>query len=184
MINRILTASSAAKSDVFFGTAIAHRSRMKDSKGCGSTRREFCAQAAGLAALGGAFTILPGCGGSPTSPSNASALPVVAGTRVAGGVTVAVDGSSPLAAAGSAALVQASGGDFLVARTDASTFVALSALCTHQVCTITGFASQTYVCPCHGSTFDVNGRVLGGPAPTALHKYVTQFANGVLTITA
>lgn len=184
MINRILTASSAAKSDVLFGTAIAHRPRMKDSKVCGSTRREFCAQAAGLAALGGAFTILQGCGGSPTSPSNAPALPVVAGARVTGGVTVPVDGSSPLAAVGSAALVQVSGGNYLVARTGASAFVALAAICTHQTCTITGFASQTYVCPCHGSTFDVNGRVLAGPAPTALHQYATQFANGVLTITA
>jgi Rieske Fe-S protein len=157
---------------------------MENTKGCGSTRRQFCAQAAGLAAFGGAFTILQGCGGSPTSPSNAPALPLVTGTRVTGGVTVAVDASSPLSAVGSAALIQASGANFLVAHTDAASFVAVSAVCTHQVCTITGFSTQTYVCPCHGSTFDVNGRVLGGPAPTPLHQYATQFVNGVLTIAA
>ena len=157
---------------------------MKDTPDCGSTRREFCARAASLAAAGGVFTILQACGGSPTSPSNAPALPVVTGTRVTGGVTVNIDAGSPLAATGSAALVQSSGGTFLVARTDAASFVALTATCTHQTCTITGFSSPTYVCPCHGSTFDVNGRVLGGPAPTALRQFPTQFANGVLTITA
>ena len=77
-----------------------------------------------------------------------------------------------------------SGGDFLVARTAQTSFVALAAICTHQTCTITGFGNQTYVCPCHGSTFDINGRVLGGPAPAPLHQYPTQFTSGVLTITA
>ena len=32
--------------------------------------------------------------------------------------------------------------------------------------------------------FDLNGRVVAGPAPTALRQFPTQFANGVLTITA
>jgi hypothetical protein len=44
----------------------------------------------------------------------------------------AITASSPLAAVGSAALVQTSGGDFLVAHTSQSVFVALSAICTHQ----------------------------------------------------
>ena len=157
---------------------------MKDTPGCGSTRREFCARAAGLAAAGGVFTMLQACGGSPTSPSNAPALPVVAGTRVTGGVTVTVDAGSPLSATGGAVLVQSSGASFLVARTDAATFVALTATCTHEACTVTGFNSPTYVCPCHGSMFDLNGRVVAGPAPTALRQFPTQFANGVLTITA
>lgn len=77
-----------------------------------------------------------------------------------------------------------SSGDFLVGHTAQNAFVALNAICTHQTCTITGFGHQNYVCPCHGSTFDINGRVLGGPAPSALRQYPTQFTNGVLTITA
>lgn len=138
-----------------------------------------------MAIFGGAAgSMLEGCGGSPTSPSNAPPLPTVNGTQIGGGVTLAVDASSPLSAVGSAALMQTSIGDFLVAHTAQNAFVALTAVCTHQTCTITGFASQTYVCPCHGSTFDVNGRVLGGPAPAPLRQYPTQFANGVLTITA
>lgn len=152
--------------------------------GDAQTRRTFCTRAASLAVFGGALgTILQGCS-SPTSPSRAPALPTVSGTRVSGGVTLTVDASSPLSAVGSAALMQTSIGNFLVAHTAQETFVALNAICTHETCTITGFASQSYVCPCHGSTFDVNGRVLNGPASTALHQYPTQFASGVLTVSA
>jgi nitrite reductase/ring-hydroxylating ferredoxin subunit len=150
----------------------------------GRTRRAFCAQAATLAIFGGALgAILDGCG-SPTSPSNAQPLPTVNGTRVTGGITLAIDASSPLSAVGSAALMQTAIGPFLVAHTGQNVFVALDAICTHQTCTISGFSNQTYVCPCHGSTFDTSGHVTGGPAPTSLRQYPTQFTNGVLTITA
>ena len=162
-----------------------HGEHMKNTNCGGETRRTFCTRAATLAVVGGAFgVILPGCSSSPTSPSNAAALPTANGTRITGGITLTVDSSSPLSAVGSAALVQTSIGDFLVARTAQNAFVALSAICTHQTCTITGFGNQTYVCPCHGSTFDTSGHVLGGPAPAPLHQYPTSFAGGVLTITA
>jgi cytochrome b6-f complex iron-sulfur subunit len=135
----------------------------------GQTRRTFCAQTATLAIFGGALgAILEGCSSnSPTSPSNAAALPTVNGTAVGGGFTLTIDASSPLSPVGSAALVQTAIGDFLVAHTAQTSFVALSAICTHQTCVITGFGNQEYVCPCHGSTYDINGRVLGGPAPAS-----------------
>ncbi|MGH9143475.1 MAG: ubiquinol-cytochrome c reductase iron-sulfur subunit [Vicinamibacterales bacterium] len=156
----------------------------KDITWEGRTRRVFCAQAATLAFFGGALgAILDGCA-SPTSPSNAPPLPSVNGTRVTGGITLTIDASSPLSAVGSAALVQTAIGPFLVAHTGQTAFVALNAICTHQTCTISGFSNQTYVCPCHGSTFDTSGHVTGGPAAASLHQYPTQFTNGVLTITA
>lgn len=157
------------------------------------TRRQFCARtcsAAGLAALGTALGgALQGCGGggSPTSPSggvSASSLPTVAGTASGNSIVVSVDGSSPLASAGSVALVHSSLGDVLVARTSGDAFTALSSICTHESCQITGHSGQVFVCPCHGSQFDASGRVLTGPARTALRAYTTQFASGVLTITA
>jgi cytochrome b6-f complex iron-sulfur subunit len=48
-------------------------------------------------------------------------------------------------------------------------FRALSSVCTHLGC-VTRFQpdSRTIACPCHGSRFDLNGDVLGGPAPRAL----------------
>jgi cytochrome b6-f complex iron-sulfur subunit len=145
-------------------------------------RRTFCKRAASLAMLGPLATF--GCS-SPTSPGGSpSSLPVVTGTRSATGVTVTIDSSSPLAAVGALALVQTSSADFLVAHTAQNTFSALTATCTHQICTITGFSNSDFVCPCHGSTFETSGRVVAGPAPAPLHQYPVQFANGVLTISA
>lgn len=44
-----------------------------------------------------------------------------------------------------------------------------SPICTHLGC---GYrwddAEKKFLCPCHGSMFDVNGKVLGGPAPRPL----------------
>ena len=111
-------------------------------------------------------------------------LPTVTGTRTASGITVTIDASSPLASVGGAALVQTAVGDFLVAHTAQNAYSAMTAICTHQTCTVNGFQNQTFVCPCHGSTFDLNGHVLMGPAPASLRQYATQFSNGVLTIAA
>jgi Rieske Fe-S protein len=127
--------------------------------------------------------LIQGCGSSsPTSPSNVPALPTVTGTTVAGGVTVPVGASSPLAAAGSAALVQSGSSVFLVSRSSAASFVALTAICTHEGCTVTGFENQNYVCPCHGSRYNLNGGVVQGPAPAALRQFASDVANDVLTI--
>jgi cytochrome b6-f complex iron-sulfur subunit len=147
-----------------------------------STRRTFCRQAASLAMTGPLAALLEGCS-SPTSPTTATTLPVMTGARGASGITVAID-SSPLAAVGSMVLLETSAGDFLVAHTAQNTFAVLTATCTHQVCTITGYSQQDFVCPCHGSTFDTSGRVVAGPAPTSLRQYPAQFSNGVLTIVA
>lgn len=153
----------------------------------GQTRREFCAhacQAVSLAAVAGVLgSVLQGCGGSnPAAPSGVSALPVINATVVGGSVALTIDSASPLAAVGSAALVQTASGFLLVAHTAQDGFTALNGTCTHQACTITGFGSGAYVCPCHGSQFTTSGQVVGGPAPSALRQHQTEFANSVLTI--
>jgi cytochrome b6-f complex iron-sulfur subunit len=146
-----------------------------------------CQQLKRTGELGGlASMLLAGCGGSsPTSPSGGlgSALPIVNASGANGVVTLTIDTASPLASVGGVALVQASGGVFLIARTTQDSFTALTAICTHQMCTITNFSNQLFVCPCHGSEFDTAGQVARGPAGVPLHQYPTQFANNVLTIT-
>ncbi|MGD0612378.1 MAG: Rieske (2Fe-2S) protein [Anaerolineales bacterium] len=48
-------------------------------------------------------------------------------------------------------------------------FTALSLICTHLGCTV---ASQPegLVCPCHGSRFDLDGKVIHGPANQPLNR--------------
>lgn len=149
------------------------------------TRREFCAYACQAASLLGAGTFAA-CGGSSTSPTSTSApaLSVVPGTVSGRTVSLTIDAGSALAAVGAAATVQTSLGTFLISRTTQDSFTALSAICTHESCTITGYANSQFVCPCHGSRFTTAGAVANGPAARALQTYATQFANGVLTFVA
>ncbi len=49
-------------------------------------------------------------------------------------------------------------------------FYAISAVCTHLGCTVKRSATG-FDCPCHGSRFDANGRVIRGPAPAPLAWY-------------
>lgn len=153
------------------------------------SRREFCARtcsAAALAALGGVLGgTLQACGGGgPTSPSGGSAaqLPTISGTGAGNTITVTVDDASVLATPGAVALVQSPVGNVLVARTGTNAFTALSDVCTHEGCAITGHSGSTFVCLCHGAEFNSSGDVVGGPAPTALRQYTTEFAGDVLTI--
>lgn len=152
-----------------------------------ATRRQFCASACRALSVAALGALLPGCGGggdSPTSPGGAaSTLPTANATVTGGAATLTIDGSSPLASTGSMALVQSSSGMFLVARTAQTTFVAVSAMCTHENCTINGFSGSNYQCPCHGSQFSTTGAVLRGPATRALRQYTTALNGNMLSIT-
>jgi cytochrome b6-f complex iron-sulfur subunit len=150
---------------------------------CAFTRRAFCLQACEAVSLAALGSMLQACSGSPTSPSStAPALTTLGGTVANGFVTVTIDPAGPLGSVGGAVLVQTSSAAFLVARTAQSTFTALTAICTHEGCTITGFQSPDYVCPCHGSQYTTAGGVVMGPATQPLRQFSTQFANPILTI--
>lgn len=56
---------------------------------------------------------------------------------------------------------------------DNSGFYAFSLVCTHLGCTVTVNAGRLS-CPCHGSEFDRQGRVLKGPADRALQRLVVE----------
>ena len=145
-------------------------------------RRNFCLhawQAASDLALG---SIIEGCGGGESGPSNVPQLSVIDGNISGSPVAVQIDSTSPLAAVGGAAMVRSSGGSFLVSRTAQETFTALTSTCTHEACTITGFDNTNYVCPCHGSKFTTAGRVINGLANSPLRTFATQFSSKVLTI--
>jgi Rieske Fe-S protein len=59
----------------------------------------------------------------------------------------------------------------VVTQPSQGTFVAFSAVCTHQGCTVDEVKEGTINCPCHGSKFKIaDGSVADGPAPKALEK--------------
>jgi cytochrome b6-f complex iron-sulfur subunit len=78
-------------------------------------------------------------------------------------------------------------GNVIVIRTalgnSASSFVALSNICTHQGCTVNYAQNQnSLVCPCHGATFNTNGGVTQGPASSALTRYLVAVNGNTLTV--
>jgi Rieske Fe-S protein len=54
-------------------------------------------------------------------------------------------------------------------------FAALSPICTHLGCTVE-IEESRLVCPCHGSNYDREGRVLRGPAEQPLARYPVELA--------
>ena len=57
----------------------------------------------------------------------------------------------------------------------------LSSVCTHLGCVV-DVEGRHLVCPCHGSTYDREGRVLGGPATRPLTRLPARVVDGVLEI--
>ncbi len=65
---------------------------------------------------------------------------------------------------------------------DGDKIAAISTTCTHLGC-IVAVAETGFACPCHGSRFDQDGNVTGGPAPRPLPWYqVTLAPNGDLEV--
>ena len=60
----------------------------------------------------------------------------------------------------------------IVVRTTASTYIALSASCTHEGTTVYYDVSRgRFICPNHGANFSATGSGLLGPATRPLTKY-------------
>lgn len=65
---------------------------------------------------------------------------------------------------------------------DGNKLAAISTTCTHLGC-IVGISDTGFACPCHGSRFDQDGNVTGGPAPKPLPWYKVSLApNGEIEI--
>ena len=144
-------------------------------------RRQFCTHACQALSATTLASLVGACGDSPTSPSNTSTVPTVAGSLNGAQLTVPVDAASPLATVGGAGFVQTGGRVFLLFRVSQDTVNTLTAVCTHEGCSVTGIANQTFVCPCHGSQFSTSGSVVQGPASRPLQTFPTTFANNVVT---
>lgn len=141
------------------------------------TRRTFLRGAAvtgGVALAGGALAACGGSGeatGSKTTDSEGDS---------GGG------GSKNL---GPASSVQVGGGKIfakqkaVVTQPTEGSFLAFTAVCTHQGCVVSEIVENAIVCPCHGSEFSIeDGSVLKGPAGSALAKKKITETGGELTL--
>ncbi len=73
--------------------------------------------------------------------------------------------------------------DVIIIRTGANDYTALSAICTHQGCIVSYNASTNELpCPCHGSKYNLSGKVLNGPAQANLEQYMVNVEGNILRI--
>jgi cytochrome b6-f complex iron-sulfur subunit len=71
----------------------------------------------------------------------------------------------------------------IIGRTGTTSFVAVSAACTHQGTTLQfQLNNNRFYCDNHGSTFALDGSVTNGPATQPLHKYNTSFSSNSLRV--
>jgi Rieske Fe-S protein len=144
-------------------------------------RREFLSQAT-LAAVS---TLLAGCAGGGDGsfaprPPNQEPPPGTGG----GSLVVTVSAHPALGSVGGIAAVGSLGNKpVAVVRTGASTYTALSRICTHAGCDV-NITGSGFSCPCHGSQFDATGQATQGPAESALQRFNVSVSQdgGTLTI--
>lgn len=70
-----------------------------------------------------------------------------------------------------------------VVRKDDRSVVAFAPQCTHLACAYHWDEKATsFFCPCHNSVFAIDGKVVSGPAPRPLDRYVTRIEQGKVLI--
>lgn len=142
------------------------------------TRRTFLARVtAALTALAGAAAVLPGIG-LLLAPLRKRAPDGARGpVRVAGQRDISSDKPLRVAAVGSQhdAWLRLDrvklGSCWLVRAGESAPVRAFSTVCPHLGCGVDyDERTHTFACPCHGSSFDLQGRRLSGPSPRGLDE--------------
>lgn len=63
--------------------------------------------------------------------------------------------------------------------------VAFTPQCTHLGCAYHwDEQAHNFLCPCHTSIFSIDGKVISGPAPRPLDRYVTKIEQGKILISS
>ncbi len=71
-----------------------------------------------------------------------------------------------------------------VVKKSSSEAVAYSPICPHAGCYYNWSAQlRRFDCPCHGSVFTIDGKVVAGPAPRPLDTLPAKMENGILYVT-
>ena len=140
------------------------------------------AAGASLAACGGAAS--SGDGGSGGKKSGDSGGGNSGGGSEKGSQAASSSDQAAIAAEsdvapGSAVTFKDAGSPAVLVHLDNGDFVAYSAVCTHQACTV-AYKNGQLACPCHGSIFDPadGAAVVAGPAPEPLAEIPVKVKGG------
>ncbi|RYV51113.1 Rieske (2Fe-2S) protein [Pengzhenrongella frigida] len=153
---------SCAEPPASRGSADAGLSRRAVLRGVG-------AATLGVAAVG----VLAACGADSAQTPAASGG--TSGGDLPDGVLAMV---ADIPVGGAISATGADGKPIILSQPTAGTVVGLSAVCTHQGCTVAPDGAEL-VCPCHGSVFTAaDGANVSGPAKTPLPAVAVTVENG------
>jgi cytochrome b6-f complex iron-sulfur subunit len=108
------------------------------------------------------------CGGALLSLEGCVSVPHITGTRVKDILTVK---KSELAESKSIQISHPTlKAPVFLHKVNENEYTAVLMLCTHKECEL-NLAGTILSCPCHGSEFTTEGKVLQGPAEISLEKY-------------
>jgi cytochrome b6-f complex iron-sulfur subunit len=136
-------------------------------------RREFV----GLVGVGGVISALPAtvtaCGQQTAASDPAASVPVVAAASPRTDGFEVVGTVADLDKTGQLLNEKLAIGKALVVRSG-DKLIAVDPTCTHAGCTVAWNPNQTFICPCHSSSFATDGKVLQGPASKPLGLYTAK----------
>ncbi len=146
---------------------------------CTNCSRRALLQGIGVAAAG-LVVLGTGCVSQGSDlPSATTATCTTGGTCI----DTANPANAALQSTDGAMLVDIGSDTVMVIRASSTQVLALSAICTHSGCSMNYLAGQHLLdCPCHGSQFDEQGRVVQGPARQSLKVYTATLTGTMITI--
>lgn len=141
------------------------------------TSPELSRRAVLAAACGTCVTAVAGCATYTTG----QATPAPATAAAPDGAPAPADIAAADIPVGSGTVYPDQG--VVIAQPTDGKFVAFSATCTHQGCTVSTVSGKTVTCTCHGSVFNLaDGSVVTGPANRPLAEKQITVADGRITL--
>jgi cytochrome b6-f complex iron-sulfur subunit len=111
-------------------------------------------------------------------------LPAIAARAAGSKVALPLAKLQPLKSVGGSISLKVKDKLLLLVRDGAASVRAFNPVCTHRQCVVAFNAGENKIkCPCHGSQFDLNGRVIHGPASRPLETYVAELVGEQIIVT-
>lgn len=172
-----LSVEQYIRNQVRTDTNVTSDSENKETSMQDQIKRRTLIKTGAFAGTFGAIGIAIGIFGRSRGSSGDSNSTIASPSQVATAGSSAVPGAgtkiatvSDIKVGGSFSFKDASGNDAFLLQPSQGTFLAYSAVCSHEGCSVEAKASE-FKCPCHGARFDLaTGEVLQGPARTGLEK--------------
>lgn len=152
------------------------------------SRKKFIRLGAAIGVSVAGASVVAGCGGGGSDSGGSASTSSSGSGATSGGTTEMASGGAIAQASevpkNSAKKFTDSGNPAVLVHLESGDFVAYSAVCTHQQCTVAyQKQSSQLACPCHGSIFDPskNAQVVSGPAPSPLPEIPIKVQGGEIT---